>query len=129
MARGIPPAALILGLMERDQDAGEIADQELTDVLAAYGEELEEQSRVLIATGSASITRPWVILRARLQVPRRWRRGRLEIAAHDPASGTVMGASSITLGRQAPRSASLIRGITIQLGMELAHGDFSAGPR
>jgi hypothetical protein len=115
--------------MEQDQDADEIFDQELTDVLAAYGQELEEQSRVLIATGAASITRPWVILRARLQVPRRWRRGLLEIAAHDPASGTVMGGGSMMLGRQGQHSASLVREITVHLGMELAHGDFSAGPR
>ena len=114
--------------MEQDQDAGEIFDQELTDVLAAHGQELEEQSRVLLATGTGSITRPWVVLRIRLQVPRRWRRGLLEIAAHDPASGTVMGGSSMTLGRQGPDSASLIREITIRLGMELAHGDFSADP-
>jgi hypothetical protein len=115
--------------MEQNQDADEIFDQELTDVLAAYGPELEELSRVLLATGTGTITRPWVTLRARLQVPRRWRNGLLEIAAQDPASGTVMGGSSITLGRQGPDSASLIREVTIHLGMELAHGDFSAGPR
>jgi hypothetical protein len=115
--------------MDQDQDADEIFDQELTDVLAACGQELEELSRVLLATGAGSITRPWVTLRVRLQVPRRWRSGLLEIAAHDPASGTVMGSSSITLGRQGPDSASLIREITIHLGMELAHGNFGAGLR
>jgi hypothetical protein len=115
--------------MEQDLDADEIFDQELTDVLAAYGEQLEELSRVLLATGTGSITRPWVTLRVRLQVPRRWRSGLLEIAAHDPASGTVMGGSSITLGRQGPDSASLIHQITIHLGMVLAHGNFGASPR
>jgi hypothetical protein len=115
--------------VEQDQDADEIFDQELTDVLAAYGQELEELSRVLLATGTGSITRPWVTLRIRLQVPRRWRSGLLEIAAHDPSRGTVIGGSSITLGRQDPDTASLIREITIHLGTELAHGDLSAGPR
>jgi hypothetical protein len=113
--------------MEHDQDADEIFDQELTDVLAAYSQELEELSRLLLATGTGSITRPWVRLEVRLQVPRRWRSGLLEIAARDPASGTVMGGSAITLGRQGLDSASLIREITIHLGMELAHGDLSAG--
>jgi hypothetical protein len=115
--------------MGQEQDADEIFDQELTEVLAAYGQELEELSRVLLATGTGSITMPWVTLRLGLQEPRRWRSGRLEIAAHDPASGPVMGGSSITLGRRGPDSASLIREITIHLGMELAHGDFSAGPQ
>jgi hypothetical protein len=115
--------------MEQDQDADEIVDQALTDVLAAYGQELEELSRVLLATGTGSITSPWVTLQVRVQEPRRWRSGLLEIAAHDPGSGTVMGGSSVTLGRQDPGSASLIREITIHLGMELARGDFSAGPR
>jgi|SRR5580692_470454 hypothetical protein len=115
--------------MDQDQAAGEIFDQELTDVLAAYGRELQEQSRVLIATGAASISTPRVILRARLRVPRRWRHGLLEIAALDPASGSVMGGSATTLSRPGPDRASLVRELTIHLGMELAHGDFSAGPR
>jgi hypothetical protein len=115
--------------MEQDQDADEIFDQELTDVLAAYGHELEELSRILLASGTGSITRPWVTLQVRLQEPRRWRSGLLEMAAHDPASGAVMGGSSITLARRGLGGASLIREITIHLGMELAHGDFTAGPR
>jgi hypothetical protein len=126
MSAGLP---CILDPVEQDQDADEIFDQELTDVLATYGQELEELSRVLVATGTGSITGPFVALRVTLQVPRRWRGGLLEIAALDPASRAVIGGSAMRLSRQHPDSASLIREIIIHVGMALAHGDFSAGPR
>ena len=112
--------------MEPDPpDADEVFDQELTDVLAAHGEELEEKSRALLATGAATITRPGVILRPTLQAPRRWRHGMLKITAEDPASGEARGGSYLTLNRGSRTSPSLAREITIHLAMELAHGDFS----
>ena len=57
----------------------------------------------------------------------------LEPMEQDQDAGEIFdqeltGGSSMTLGRQGPDSASLIREITIRLGMELAHGDFSADP-
>ncbi|HEY1618306.1 MAG TPA: hypothetical protein VGG25_11835 [Streptosporangiaceae bacterium] len=108
-------------------DADEIFDQDLTDVLEARGQELEEQSRTLLATGAATITRPEVILRATLQPPSRWRHGMLRIVAEDPASGHVQGNSSLTLRRGPRTSASLADELTIHLAMELAHGNFTTG--
>lgn len=108
-------------------DADEVFDQELTDVLAAHGQELEEKSRALLATGTATITRPAVILRASLQAPSRWRHGMLRIVAEDPASGHVRGGSSLTLRRGPRTSASLADELTIHLAMELAHGNFTTG--
>lgn len=116
--------------MAPDQpEPAEIFDHELTRVLAVHGPELEETSRTLLATGAASLTRPEMILRLRLQVPRRWRRGLLEITAEDPASGAVLGRSASPLGRRGRDSRALIQEITIDLGMELAHGRPGAGPQ
>ncbi len=106
-------------------DADEISDQELTDVLEAHGDELEEKSRALLTAGAATITRPGIILRATLQAPRRWQHGMLKITAEDPASGEARGGSSLTLNRGSRTSASLASELTIHLAMELAHGGYS----
>jgi hypothetical protein len=111
---------------DADADADEIFDQELTDVLEARGDELENKSQALLATGAATITGPGVILRATLQAPRRWQHGMLKITTEDPASGQVRGGSSLTLRRGSRSSTSLAREITIHLAMELAHGNFTA---
>ncbi len=113
---------------DQPEPAG-IFDHELTRVLAVHGPELEETSRILLATGTASITRPEVILRVRLRVPRRWRRGLLEITVEDPASGAVLGRSASPLGRPGLDGMALIQEITIDLGMELAHRHLGAGPQ
>ena len=82
-------------------EPAEIFDHELTRILAIHGPELEETSRILLATGAATIARPEVILRVRLRVPSRWRRGLLEIAAEDPASGAALARSASTLAGRA----------------------------
>jgi len=70
-----------------DAEAGDIPDHELTRVLQEHGQALEEQSRALLATGAASISVDGLLLHARLRVPRRWRKGLLELTLEDPASG------------------------------------------
>jgi hypothetical protein len=110
-------------------EPAEILDHELTRILAIHGPELEETSRILLATGAATIARPEVILRVRLRVPSRWRRGLLEIAAEDPASGAALARSASTLRRSGQDSAALRQEITIDLAMELAYGRYRAGPR
>src|SRR5258708_15596386 len=106
-------------------DAEEVLDQELTAVLQAHGQMLEERSHALLAHGAVSIVRPGVILSARLRVPRWWRQGLLEISAEDPVSGAVRSSSSIPLGKAGRNRASLLREITVHLGGELPHGHSS----
>jgi hypothetical protein len=101
-------------------EAEEVFDRALTDVLEKHGHALEEQSRVLVATGTASIPMPGVILRARLRPPHWWRHGVLEIAREDPVTGRISGTSAITLGKSDWDRASLIRNITIHLALMLA---------
>ena len=105
-------------------EAGEVFDHELTRVLHEHGQVLEEQSRALLTTGAASICVPGVMLHARLRIPRRWRKGLLEVTSEDPASGEVLGSSSSTLGRAGRNhgSLSLINEITIQLALEVVYG-------
>ncbi len=109
--------------------AGEVFDHELTHVLRARGHELEELSRNLLVTGAGSIAGPGVILRARLRVPRWWRRGSLEIDTEDCVSGEVTRGSSSPLGKTGRDRESLIMKITIDLALELAHGHLDDGPR
>jgi hypothetical protein len=102
--------------------ADEVFDHELTRVLHEHA--LEEQSRALLTTGAASIAMPGMMLHARLRIPRRWRKGLLEVTAEDPASGEVLGTSSSLLrwsGRN-HGSLSLIEEITIQLALEVVYG-------
>jgi hypothetical protein len=118
--------------MEDDQpdatETEEVFDHELTNVLQREGKALEENSEALLTTGAVSITRPGLVLRARLRVPR-WRRGLLEITAEDPVSGEVKGSSSIALSQSGRNRASFVKEITIHLGLELAHGLGSGGVR
>jgi hypothetical protein len=112
--------------MEQDPpdavDASDVFDHELTRVLQVHGQALEKQSRALLATGEASIAVPGVILRARLRAPRRWRRGLLETATENPATGAVTHSSSRPAGRAGHDRASLLREITIDLALELTYG-------
>lgn len=80
-------------------EAGEVVDHELTRVLHEHAQVLEEQSRALVTTGAASISVPGVLLHARLRIPRRWRKGLLEITSEDPSSGVALGTSSSPLSR------------------------------
>jgi hypothetical protein len=118
--------------MEHDQpdatEPGEVFDYELTSVLQAEGEMLEQHSEALLATGAVSITRPGVILHATLRLPR-WRRGLLEVTAEDPVSGEVIGSSGAVLSKRGQDHESLVRELTISLALELAHGLGSAGPQ
>ena len=105
-------------------EAGEVFDQELTRVLHEHGQVLERQSRVLVTTGAALISVPGVMLRARLRIPRRWRKGLLELTSEDPANGEVLGRSSCLLDRVGSdhESLSLIDQITIHLALEVVYG-------
>ena len=78
-------------------ETAEIFDDELTRVLQEHG--LQEQSRALLTTGAASIAVPGMMLHARLRIPRRWRKGLLEVTTEDSASGAVLGTSSSPLSR------------------------------
>jgi hypothetical protein len=105
-------------------EADEVVDHELTRVLHEHGQLLEEQSRALVTTGAASISVPGMLLHARLRLPRRWRKGLLEITSEDPSSGAALGTSSSPLS-QAGRShgsLSLIEEVTIQLAFEVVYG-------
>ena len=107
-----------------DAEAGDIPDHELTRVLQEHGQALEEQSRALLATGAASISVDGLLLHARLRVPRRWRKGLLELTLEDPASGETPDTSSGPLDRagRSPGSLSLISEITIRLAMAIVYG-------
>ena len=98
-------------------DGAEVVDHELTRILHAHGQVLEEQSRTLVITGAASIRIPGIVLRARLRVPRRWRKGLLEVTSEDPSSGEALGTCSVPLGRVGHHhgSLSLVDEITIRL--------------
>lgn len=104
--------------------AGEVFDHELTRVLHEHGQVLEEHSRALLTAGAASVTVPGVMLHARLRIPRRWRKGLLEVTSEDPASGEVLGSSSRTLARAGSSrgSLSLIEEITTHLALEVVYG-------
>jgi hypothetical protein len=102
-------------------------DHQLTQVLQTQGRELEEHGRALLASGSVLITRPGLVLRARLRPPRWWRRGELEIATEDTASHQVTN-GAVPLDRGVRDQQALIREITIRLAFELAHRPDDAGP-
>jgi hypothetical protein len=106
------------------EEAGEVFDHELTRVLREYGPVLEEQSRALLTTGAASISVPGVLLRARLRIPRRWRKGRLEVRSEDPATGAELGNSARPVRRagRSHGSLSLIDEITVELALEVVYG-------
>lgn len=105
-------------------EADAVFDAELTQVLQARGDELEELSRVLLATGQGSITGPGVILQLRLRIPRWWRQGSLQVDIKDSVTGEVTRSSASRLGRTgAGRDRnSLIEEITVDVAMEFAHG-------
>jgi hypothetical protein len=100
----------------------EVFDQELTDVLAVHGEMLEEQARVLLANGKATVELPQVTLRVRLRQPRWWRQGVLEIETEDKATGETSGSTSVVVAMTGTDGDVLIQEITIHLAVELAHG-------
>jgi hypothetical protein len=105
-------------------EAGEVVDHELTRVLHEHAQVLEEQSRALVTTGAASISVPGVLLHARLRIPRRWRKGLLEITSEDPSSGVALGTSSSPLSRagRSHGSLPLIDEVTIKLACEVVYG-------
>jgi hypothetical protein len=105
-------------------EPGEVFDHELTRVLREDGQVLEEQSRDLLRTGAASIAMSGMLLHARLRIPRRWRKGLLEVTSEDPASGELLGSSSSPLARIGRNhgSLSLIHEITIELALEVVYG-------
>ena len=103
-----------------DADSDEEFDHQLTRVLEARGQELEEQSRALLATGSVLITGPGLILRARLRPPRWWRRGELTTELEDAASHEVVYGRG-PLDRGVRDQAALVHEITIRLAFDLAH--------
>jgi hypothetical protein len=103
-------------------EAGEVVDHKLTRVLHEHGQLLEEQSRILVTTGAASISVPGALLHARLRIPRRWRSGLLEITSEDPSSGAALGNSSSRLNRARRSRGSLIDQVTIQLALEVVYG-------
>ena len=104
-----------------DADSDEEFDHQLTHVLESRGQELEEQSRALLATGSALITAPGLVLRARLRPPRWWRRGELQTALEDTASHEVV-YGGIPLDRGIRGQTALVEEITIRLAFDIAHG-------
>jgi hypothetical protein len=121
-ARWRAARAVILGGMEGDPeaaDADEVFDHELTNVLQARGQELEELSQQLLATGAGSIAGPGVLLHARLRAPRWWRRGSLEISAEDSVSGEISRGSWSLGGATGRDRESLIREITVDLALML----------
>jgi hypothetical protein len=79
-------------------EGAEVVDHELTRILHVHGQVLEEQSRTLVITGAASICMPGILLRARLRVPRRWRKGLLEVTSEDPSSGEALASMFRDLG-------------------------------
>jgi hypothetical protein len=103
-------------------ESDEIFDHEVTRVLREHG--LEEESRVLLTAGAASIAMPGVILDARLRMPRRWRKGLLEVTSRDRASGEVLGTSSRPLDRagRSHGALSLADEIAIDLALEVVYG-------
>jgi hypothetical protein len=103
-----------------DADSEEEFDHQLTHVLETRGQELEEHSRALLATGSALITGPGLVLRARLRPPRWWRRGELETELEDTASHQVV-CGGIHLDRGIREQPALVEEITIRLAFDLAH--------
>ena len=113
-----------IGWSERGLDGAEVVDHELTRVLHEHGRLLAEQSRALVTTGAASISLPRTLLHARLRIPRRWRKGLLEITSENPSSGIALGTSSSPLSRadRSHGSLSLIDEVTIQLAFEVVYG-------
>jgi hypothetical protein len=105
-------------------EGGEVFDHELTRVLHEHGQLLAEQSRALVTTGAASISVPGTLLHARLRIPRRWRKGLLEITSEDPSSGAALGISSSPLSRagRSHGSLSLIDEVTVRLALEVVYG-------
>jgi hypothetical protein len=103
-------------------EPGEVFDHEVTRVLREHG--LEEKSRALLTAGAASIAMPGVTLHARLRMPRRWRKGLLEVTSRDRASGEVLGSSSRPLDRagRSRESLSLVDEIAIDLALEVVYG-------
>lgn len=104
-------------------EADEVFDHELTQVLQDRGDDLEELSQALLATGQGSIAGPGVMLRARLRAPRRWRRGSLHVDVEDAVSGQVTASFGSSLDRADSRDRdSISRKIAIDIALELAHG-------
>jgi hypothetical protein len=117
------------GMGDSPAEGAEVVDDELTRILHVHGQVLEEQSRTLVITGTASICMPGILLRARLRVPRRWRKGLLEVTSEDPSSGEALGTCTASLGRVGHNrgSLSLADEITIRLAGQVADGPSTQG--
>jgi hypothetical protein len=100
-------------------DGADIPDHELTRVLREHGPLLEEQTRVLLATGAAEVAVPGLLLHARLRPPRRWRKGLLEVTSEDPFTGETLDTSSPL--RRTPRPSSRTEEITIHLALQIVY--------
>jgi hypothetical protein len=111
-------------------ESDEVFDHELTRVLQEHGQMLEEQSRVLLAKGAASIELPGVVLQARLRAPSRYRKGLLEIRSED-SNGGELGTSSRPLDRAGRErgSLSLTEEIAVDLALEFLQWRASPGPQ
>jgi hypothetical protein len=103
-------------------EADEVFDHELTNVLATHGQLLEDASEALLTAGEASVSVPGALLDARLLTRGLRRRRVLEITRKDPRSGEVVSGSSGPLNESPRDRAALLQEITIDLGIELAHG-------
>ena len=104
----------------------DIFDADLTRTLEIFGQELERQSRVLAATGAASVSVPDWTMRARLRPPRWWRSGLLEVTGADASSGEIIWRGSESLLRSGRSDAALVRKITVSLAMQLTYGPSSS---
>ena len=107
------------------EEADEVFDHELTNMLDARGQQLAEQARILLATGTASIPIPGARLHARPRTPRWWRHGLLEMSAEDAHSGEITRACAVPVGKSDRSEAALAREITINLAYELTYGPSS----
>jgi hypothetical protein len=102
-------------------DAGEVFDHALTNVLTTHGKLLEDASEALLTAGAASVRVPGALLEARL-LTRGLRHQRiLEITRKDPGSGEAVSGSSGPLTASSRDRAALLQEITIDLGLEIAH--------
>lgn len=99
---------------EDEQDADDVFDRRVGEILEQEERLLDEQSDFLIATGSIAVQRPTGALTARLERPTWWRRGELEIRADS-------GSARIPLSRAAYRDHVGLRGeISLQLAVQFA---------
>lgn len=103
---------------EDGQDADDVFDRRVGDLLDEEAGLLREQSDLLIATGSISVERPTGVLTAHLRPPTWWRRGELEVRAVT-AGGSA--SARIPLSRAAYRDPAGLRSeVRLQMAVQLA---------